>query len=95
MLCPPPAVQKVQFDRKKVRGGVSPVRILIVEDFLEFRRFISSALAKRPDLQIIGETENGLEAVQKAVELKPDLILMDIGRAEKAWVARMYRWAIT
>jgi DNA-binding NarL/FixJ family response regulator len=79
MLCPPPAVQKVQFDRKKVRGGVSPVRILIVEDFLEFRRFISSALAKRPDLQIIGETENGLEAVQKAVELKPDLILMDIG----------------
>jgi AmiR/NasT family two-component response regulator len=46
-------------------------------------------------LQTIGETENGLEAVQKAVELKPDLILMDIGRAEKAWVARMYRWAIT
>jgi len=33
----------------------------------------------RPGLQIVGEASDGLEAVQKAVELKPDLILMDIG----------------
>jgi DNA-binding NarL/FixJ family response regulator len=36
-------------------------------------------LAKRPDLQIVAEVSDGLEAVQKAEELKPDLILLDIG----------------
>jgi len=36
-------------------------------------------LGKRRDLQVIGEVADGLEAVQEAVELKPDLILMDIG----------------
>jgi len=79
MLFPPPAVQKVQSDPRKVRGGVSSVRILIVEDFPQFRQFICSMLGERNDLQIIGEAADGLEAVQKAVELKPDLILMDIG----------------
>ena len=79
MLSPPPAVQKVQFDPGKVRGGVSSVRILVVEDFPPFRQFICSMLGERNGLQIIGEAADGLEAVQKAVELKPDLILMDIG----------------
>ena len=79
MLFPPPAVQKVQSDPRKVRGGVSSVRILIVEDFPPLRQFICSMLGERNDLQIIGEAADGLEAVQKAVELKPDLILMDIG----------------
>jgi DNA-binding NarL/FixJ family response regulator len=50
-----------------------------VEDFVPFRRFICSTLGKRRDLQVIGEVSDGLEAVQKAVELKPDLILLDIG----------------
>jgi DNA-binding NarL/FixJ family response regulator len=54
-------------------------RVLVVEDFAAFRQFICQALGKRPDLQVIGESADGLEAVQKAVELKPDLILMDIG----------------
>jgi DNA-binding NarL/FixJ family response regulator len=79
MLCPPPAVQKVGFDPGKVHAGVSSVRILVVEDFPPFRQFICSMLGERNDLQIIGEAADGLEAVQKAVELKPDLILMDIG----------------
>jgi len=55
------------------------VRILVVEDFEPFLQFISSTLTKRRDLQIIGEVSDGLEAVQEAVDLKPDLILMDIG----------------
>jgi len=59
--------------------GVSSVRILVVEDFEPFRGFIRSRFEKRPDLQIVCEVSDGLEAVQKAVELKPDLILMDIG----------------
>jgi CheY-like chemotaxis protein len=57
----------------------SVIRVLIVEDFQPFREYVCSALAKRPDLQVIAEVSDGLEAVQKAVELKPDLILLDIG----------------
>jgi DNA-binding NarL/FixJ family response regulator len=55
------------------------VRVLVVDDFEPFRQFVSAALGKRPDLQVVGEASDGLEAVQKAVELKPDLILLDIG----------------
>ncbi len=58
---------------------VAEMRVLVVEDFTKFRLFISSTLAKRQDLQIVGEASDGFEAVQKAVELKPDLVLMDIG----------------
>jgi DNA-binding NarL/FixJ family response regulator len=56
-----------------------PTRVLIVEDFPDFRRFICSTLGERLDLRVIGEVADGLEAVQKAAELKPDLILLDIG----------------
>ena len=55
------------------------IRVLVVEDFAPFRDFIRSTLAKRPDLQIIGEVADGLEAVQQAAALKPDLVLLDIG----------------
>jgi DNA-binding NarL/FixJ family response regulator len=57
---------------------VSSVRVLVVEDFEPFRRFVCATLGKRPDLQLVGEASDGLEAVQKAVELQPDLILLDI-----------------
>ncbi len=54
-------------------------RVLVVEDFAPFRQFIRSTLVERADLQVICEVADGLEAVQKAEELKPDLILLDIG----------------
>jgi DNA-binding NarL/FixJ family response regulator len=54
------------------------VRVLVVEDFEPFRRFVTSTLAGLRDLQVIGEASDGLAAVQKAVELQPDLILLDI-----------------
>jgi DNA-binding NarL/FixJ family response regulator len=54
-------------------------RVLVVEDFTPIRRLICSALANGAGLQVIGEAVDGLEAVQKAAELKPDLILLDIG----------------
>jgi DNA-binding NarL/FixJ family response regulator len=54
-------------------------RVLVVEDFAPFRQFIRSTLVERADLQVICEVADGLEAVQKAEELRPDLILLDIG----------------
>jgi DNA-binding NarL/FixJ family response regulator len=58
---------------------MASVRILVVEDFAPFRQFVCSTLRERPDLQVICEVSDGLEAVQKAEELKPDLIVLDIG----------------
>jgi len=55
------------------------VRVLVVEDYEPFRRFVCSTLEKRSDLRVVCEASDGLEAVRKAEELQPDLILMDVG----------------
>jgi len=55
------------------------VRILLVDDYAPWRQVVSSMLVMKPELQIVGEASDGPEAVEKAVELKPDLILLDIG----------------
>jgi DNA-binding NarL/FixJ family response regulator len=57
----------------------SIVRVLVVDDYEPFRRLARSLLGQRPGLQVIGEASDGLEAVHKAEELKPDLIVLDIG----------------
>jgi DNA-binding NarL/FixJ family response regulator len=53
--------------------------VLLVDDFVPWRRFASATLQRRPELQVIGEAFDGLEAVQKAQALQPDLVLLDIG----------------
>jgi DNA-binding NarL/FixJ family response regulator len=53
--------------------------VLVAEDFEPFRRFISSTLGKMRDLRVICEVSDGQQAVKKAEELKPHLILLDIG----------------
>ena len=61
---------------------LGPVRILVVDDFETSRRWVCSNLGTHEQLQVVGEAVDGLAAVQKAQELIPDLILMDIGLAE-------------
>jgi DNA-binding NarL/FixJ family response regulator len=51
----------------------------VVDDTEAFRRSIVSTLQAKPELQLIGEVSDGLDAVQKAQDLQPDLILLDIG----------------
>jgi len=58
---------------------MAKVGVLVVEDFDPFRQFVCSTLGKRPELEIVGEASDGLEALYKAEELQPDLILLDIG----------------
>ena len=58
---------------------MSSLRVLVVDDYEPFRRFICSTLEKRPDLQVVCEASDGLEALQKAEELQPHLIVLDIG----------------
>ena len=69
----------MQFDSGKVVTWVSSISVLVVEDFAAFRQFITTTLASMSGLQVIGEVSDGLEAVQKALDLQPDLILLDIG----------------
>jgi len=59
--------------------GVSAIRVLVVEDFEPFRRCLRSKLAENLKLRVIDEASDGLEAVHKAEELQPDLVLLDIG----------------
>jgi DNA-binding NarL/FixJ family response regulator len=58
---------------------MSSISVLVVEDYEPFRRFIRATLGKRPELRILGEVSDGLEAVQKSQELQPNLILLDVG----------------
>ena len=54
-------------------------RILIADNFEPWRRYASLTLEKDQSLEIVGMATNGLEAVQKAIELKPDLVLLSVG----------------
>jgi DNA-binding NarL/FixJ family response regulator len=54
------------------------VRIILVDDFKPWRRFVAALLKENPDWEIVCEAADGLEAVQKAEEFQPDLILLDI-----------------
>ena len=63
----------------KIDAAGAQVRILVVDDHEPFRRLVASTLHERPNLQVIGEVQDGLEAVHQAEALQPDLILLDIG----------------
>jgi DNA-binding NarL/FixJ family response regulator len=55
------------------------VRILVADDYEPWRRYVCSALQKQPELVVVGEVSDGMEAIQKTQELQPDLIVLDIG----------------
>src|SRR5882762_10319065 len=57
---------------------MSSLRILIVDDHETVRRGIRALLSTRPDWVVCGEAADGLEAVEKAKSLRPDVVLMDI-----------------
>jgi DNA-binding NarL/FixJ family response regulator len=77
----PPEPEKSFAEANDPNGNRSSsrVRVLVVDDHEPFRRFVRATLSTRPGIQIIGEASDGLEAVQKATEQKPDLIVLDIG----------------
>jgi DNA-binding NarL/FixJ family response regulator len=55
------------------------IQVLVAEDYAAFRRFIVTTVQSRAELQVICEVADGAEAVQKAREFQPELILLDIG----------------
>ncbi len=55
-----------------------PIRTLIVDDHALFRRGLEIVLVTEPDIEVVGEAGDGAEAVRKAVESLPDVVLMDV-----------------
>jgi DNA-binding NarL/FixJ family response regulator len=58
---------------------LASIRILITDDYTDWRRQVRLLLQARPEWQVISEASDGLEAVGKAQDLKPEIILLDIG----------------
>lgn len=67
------------FSEREQSFETPSMRILLVEDYKPYRSLISSLLSEDHNLELVGEAEDGLEAVEEARQLKPDIILMDIG----------------
>ncbi len=72
---------------------MASIRILIVDDHTVIRDGLSAMLGHEDDMMVVGEASNGLEAVDQADRLKPDVILMDLRMPELDGVGAMKRIA--
>jgi two-component system NarL family response regulator len=56
----------------------NPIRVMVVDDHALFRRGLEMVLALEQDIEVVGEAADGSEAVAMAVEMAPDIVLMDV-----------------
>jgi DNA-binding NarL/FixJ family response regulator len=61
---------------------LEPLRILIAEDHPLFRKGMISLLSSVPEFEVVGEARTGEEAIERAAQLQPDVILMDLQMPE-------------
>jgi DNA-binding NarL/FixJ family response regulator len=59
-------------------GTGEPIRVLVVDDHALFRRGLEMVLEQEPDIDVVGEAEDGADALSKATETTPDIVLMDV-----------------
>jgi DNA-binding NarL/FixJ family response regulator len=58
---------------------MAKIKVLLTDDHALFRQGIRTLLAAESDMEVVGESANGLEAVALAQQVRPDVVLMDIG----------------
>jgi two-component system NarL family response regulator len=68
------------------RSNDQSLRVLIVDDHALFRRGLQMVLKQEPDVEVVGEAADGHEAVAKAQELMPDVILMDVRMPKRSGI---------
>jgi DNA-binding NarL/FixJ family response regulator len=61
-----------------IGSSPDPIRTLIVDDHALFRRGLEIVLVSEPDIDVVGEAGDGTEAIEKASEYLPDVVLMDV-----------------
>jgi NarL family two-component system response regulator LiaR len=59
-------------------SGERPIRVLLVDDHAVVRKGLCALLEREPGIEVVGEAENGAQAVQQAARLRPDVVLMDL-----------------
>ena len=74
-----PAVDADRDPRSDAKRRSHGLTVLIADDSESFRHAVSSILTGLPELKLIAEAADGAEALKKAAELNPDLILLDVG----------------
>lgn len=57
---------------------VSPIRVLVVDDSAFARKVVREVLSKSPEIEVVGYARDGLEALEKIAELKPDVVTLDL-----------------
>src|SRR5213593_1725408 len=62
------------------------LRVLVCDDHALFRRGLQMVLEQEPDLELVGEASDGAEAIEKALELMPDVILMDVRMPKRSGI---------
>ena len=60
------------------QSGLDSIRVLVVDDHALFRRGLEMVLEQEPDIEVVGEAGDGGQAIQKAIETAPDIVLMDV-----------------
>ena len=71
------------------RNPGRPIRVLICDDHFVVRDGVRSRLERQPDFEVVGEAEEGAEAVEFACRLDPDVVLMDLSMPGMGGVASM------
>jgi len=68
------------------RNDAEKLRVMVVDDHALFRRGLEMVLAGEPDMELVGEASDGAEAVQRAQELMPDVVLMDVRMPKRSGI---------
>jgi DNA-binding NarL/FixJ family response regulator len=71
--------------------AMEPIKVMIVDDHPVVRDGISAMLAREADVKVVGDARNGLEAIERARQLQPDVILMDLRMPEMDGATAMKR----
>ena len=75
---PPKDAQSERFRSKRPKEHSMPIRVMLVDDHALIRQGMRLLLSQDGGLEVVGEASNGLEALARAEQLKPDVVLMDL-----------------